>query len=108
MQLETEMTNREQELNATISRMRQENALLQDKVAKEESEKLVRLPLISCLWFIHFVKGFNLFFFVSMIRMQLKIIEKKMKLGSLLKSCELLSRNSLKKLSKTLQLPTRG
>ncbi|KAJ4703279.1 Kinesin-like protein [Melia azedarach] len=38
--IETEMTNREQELNATISRMRQENALLQDKVAKEESEKL--------------------------------------------------------------------
>lgn len=43
-----EMKTRESELNGTILDLRQENAHLREKVAKEESEKLVRLSFIGC------------------------------------------------------------
>lgn len=44
-----EMKNREAEFNTTIMELREESGSLQEKVAKEESEKIVRFLFIDLL-----------------------------------------------------------
>lgn len=56
-----EMQNREAEFNATILELRKENASLQERVAKEESEKLVRSLFIDLYCYVFLFLFFTRF-----------------------------------------------
>ena len=72
------MKNKEERFSATISEMRQENTSVQERLVKEESEKLVIFQLVTSAVLFLLVSSYFDFFFAN--RMQLLVIERKTKL----------------------------
>lgn len=71
------MKNKEERFSATISEMRQENTSVQERLVKEESEKLVIFQLVTSAVLFLLVSSYFDFFFAN--RMQLLVIERKTK-----------------------------
>lgn len=89
--LETAMKNKVEELNKVIDELNQNMSSLQNKLAEEESLKLVMLTI---KYFCHFSLFFVLSLYTPLIldvnRMQLSLTREKRKQGKSWKSCKLL------------------
>jgi hypothetical protein len=99
------MNNKAEEFSVVLSDLKKTISSLEERVAKEESYKLVIFLVIAfCMnrgdtcTFLHVI------YCGLMTRMQLTAIEKKKKQGLLVRSCKLLFWQSWKKLGRRNQL----
>jgi hypothetical protein len=99
------MKNKVEELNVIILDLRKTISSLEDRVAKEESDKLVSFLVIAfCMKRLYMLFSTSHFYCGLLTRMQLSVIEKKKKQELLVKSCKLLFQRSLKKFGRRNQL----
>lgn len=97
------MRDKVEELNLIISNLKTTIFSLEERVTKEELDKLVSFLFTAFRLKRCYLHLSNLIYGGLMIRMRSKLIEKKMKQGLLVRSCKLLFQQSLKKFSRRNQ-----